>query len=46
VGQHGVVKLLQAKGTHVVLQEKEQANLRLKLISKEETDRVRRQLGL
>ncbi len=40
------VKLLQSQGSHVELQEKQQGTLHLKLISKEETDRVRHQLGL
>ena len=40
------IKLLQSKGNHLELQEKQQANLHLKLIPKEETDRVRHRLGL
>ena len=40
------VKLLQSKGKEVKLGENETVNLHLKLIPKEETDRVRRQLGI
>jgi hypothetical protein len=40
------IKLLQPKAAHVELQEKQQAVLLLKLVSKEETDRVLRQVGL
>lgn len=39
------VKVLQSRGTEVKLGENETANLHLKLIPKEETDRVRHQLG-
>jgi hypothetical protein len=40
------IKLLQSEGTAVELHEKEQATVRLKLIPKQETDRIRKELGL
>ncbi len=40
------VKLLQSKGSEIELHEKEHATLHLKLIPKDVTDRVRRQLGI
>ena len=40
------LNLVQSQGTPIELHEREQANLHLKLIPKDETDRIRKQLGL
>jgi hypothetical protein len=40
------VKAVQSQGNEIDLHEKEQANIHLKLIPKDETDRIRKQLGL
>jgi hypothetical protein len=40
------VKLLESEDTDLNLHENERATVRLKLITKNETDRIRKQLGL
>jgi hypothetical protein len=42
----GFVKAIQSQGSEIELHEKEQASIHLKLISKDDTDGIRKQLGL